>query len=329
MRNLLSMYSNIQRIHCGIMSSSTAAIQSPINVSAALQKMTCYEKCFLNVNYGISTCTATNGGDHLALSYDKDSSTSVQYNEVSYQVQDVRIYAPSLNQYNGQSYPAEVFIHHISTTGNNLLMCIPVKAGGASAAAKLFHGIIPYAPTDVNTATTINVADYTLNHWIPRGAYYSATGTLPYDSQVGGYQLLFFDDSHAISMGDDDLAILAKIITPAAVASVSSPAPSQVAYNKKGHAGSGSAEEDIYIDCQPVQDTGEDEPTPEEAAAASKATLQNTNTGLLTLGSIILGLIGLIGLVGLMLVLMSLFNGSGSGGWSGFGATSLLSSAAA
>jgi carbonic anhydrase len=298
---------------------SATVIQTPINVSPSLQKMTCYEKCFLNVNYGISTCTATNAGDHLSLSYDRDTATTVQYNQVNYQVQEVRIYAPSLNKYNGQSYPAEVFIHHISTTGSNLLMCIPVKAGGASAAAKLFHGIIPYAPSDTNTATTINVSDYTLNHFIPRGPYYTATGTTPYDAQVGGYQLIFFDDSHAISIGDDDLAILAKIVTPAPVASVSTPTASQVAYNKKGHAGSGSAEEDIYIDCQPVQTEGDEEPTPEEADAASKAALMSTNSGLMTLGGVILGLIGLLGVVGLILVIMSLFGDDVGGGGGGGG----------
>lgn len=292
---------------------SASQIQTPINVTPDLQKMTCYEKCFLSVNYGISSCTATNSGDHLSLSYDKDTSTTVQYNQVNYQVQEVRIYAPSLNKYNGQSYPAEIMIHHISTTGSNLLLCIPVKSGGASAAATLLHGIIPYAPTDINTATTINVSDYTLNHFIPRGPYYSAQGTTPYDTQVGGYQLIFFDDSHAISINDADLAILAKIVTPATVNAVSTPSASQVAYNKKGHAGSGASDEDIYIDCQPVQTEGDDEPTPEEVDAASKAALQSTNTGLMTLGGFILGIIGLLGLVGLILVLMSLFGDDSPG----------------
>lgn len=285
-------------------------IQSPINVSSSLQKLTCYEKCFLNVNYGISTCTATNAGDHITLSYDKDSSTSVQYNQINYQVQDVRIYAPSLNEYNGEKYPAEIFIHHISTTGNNLLMCIPVKSGGASASAKLLHGIIPYVPSDVNAATTINVSDYTLNHFIPRGPYYTAMGTTPYDGQVGGYQLLFFDDSHAISIGDDDLALLSKIITPAETTAVSSPSSSQVAYNKKGHAGTGSTEEDIYIDCQPVESMGEDEPTQEEEDAASKKAMMEANSGLFTLGFVILGFIGLLGIVGAILVLTGLFGDS-------------------
>ena len=125
------------------MSCPTATAPIDINLSKISGK--CDFKCKYSFKYNNSACVATNRGDYISLSYDKSSSPPVLYNSVGYDVQEVRMYAPSLHSYSGAKTDAELVIVHMSNSGSRpLLVCIPIKANNSnSTSAQLFIILCP------------------------------------------------------------------------------------------------------------------------------------------------------------------------------------------
>ena len=95
---------------------------APIDISLSKITGKCDYKCSFSFQYNNSSCIATNRGDYLSLSYDKSSSPPVLYNTAGYDVQEVRIYIPSLHSYNDSKTDGELIIVHTSNTGANPLL---------------------------------------------------------------------------------------------------------------------------------------------------------------------------------------------------------------
>lgn len=227
---------------------------SPINVTET--KKTCSSTCHYSYTYGLSNLTVENKNDHLSLSYDANTS-KVSYNTANYKVEDIRIYKPSLNKYNNTHYDAELIIHHTSDGANNLLVCVPIQSSNRiSQASELFKNIIAFAPPK-NQTTSINVSNYTLNHFIPRGGYYAYVGNLPYQPCNGTYDILLFDPKLAIDMRGDDLSILGTLIERLEPITKNIN-PNELYYNKDGTMKDGSItyDDDIYIKCTALDEDG-------------------------------------------------------------------------
>jgi carbonic anhydrase len=90
---------------------------APINISMENITGKCDMKCSYSFQYNNSSCVATNRGDYISISYDKSSSPPIQYNTVGYDVQEIRLYTPSLHSYNDVKTDAEFIIIHNSNTG--------------------------------------------------------------------------------------------------------------------------------------------------------------------------------------------------------------------
>jgi carbonic anhydrase len=226
---------------------------TPINVTTTQNK--CNLNCLYQYDYGISSLNVTNNGDHLKFSYDGGGSdTTIRYNNHDYNVQECRLYKPSLNQYNGQRKDAELIIHHINSSGSNLLVCIPIdNNNAASASSALFSQIIPFVPSTTGSTQTINVSNYTLNHFIPKAAYYYYRGTVPYQPCSGTYNIILFDPAHAINMATDHMNTLSSVITGLSP-TIQSTNEAHYYYNEKGTTQNELLGDDIYIDCRPVEE---------------------------------------------------------------------------
>jgi carbonic anhydrase len=234
---------------CGINEGSL-----PINVVKTNNR--CSKTCNFEFNYGISDLTVINKGTYLKLSYNSKM-TNVSYNGTQYNVKDIRLYSPSINQYNNQKYNAEIFIHHISNTGQNLLVCVPIKmSSNNSASHSFFNSIIKFSPTTINSKKNINVNNYTLNNLVPKGSFYSYVGSLPYDSCNGKYNIILFDPKYGLNIDIDDLRILKRIIKEnnGSIKEIDS---SRIQYNLEGTQKKVEGD-DIYIDCNPVDDDDEE-----------------------------------------------------------------------
>jgi hypothetical protein len=200
----------------------------------------------------------------MLFSYNGPNS-KVKYNNTFLTVQEIRLYKPSLNTYNGKKADAELFIHHISSSGMNLIVCIPIVTSSAkSASHNLFQSIIRFTPIKANTSNVVNVSDYNLNHLVPRASFYSYTGSLPYKPCVGNYNVILFDLKDAINMNKSDMDMLGKRIKTE-IGSVTKPLDtSKYMINENGtKIRDETAGDDIYIDCRPVNEMNV-ELTPEE-----------------------------------------------------------------
>ena len=228
---------------------------APIDISLSKITGKCDYKCSFSFQYNNSSCIATNRGGYLSLSYDKSSSPPVLYNTSAYDVQEVRIYIPSLHSYNNTKTDGELIIVHTSNTGTNpLLVCIPIKGNNtASVSALCFKTIIDTvansAPAD-GESTTVNIPKYNLNNLVPKKPFFSYSATEPYQPCSGMVEYIVYAPLHGgLDIMSNTLTTLRSIITSNPYDIKTGPS---LFFNENGPNIGGADGGEIYIDCQPV-----------------------------------------------------------------------------
>ena len=96
---------------------------SPVNLNVRNNR--CSIQCELQFDYKISDCVASNKKTHLQYTYNAPQS-EVYFNNISYTVQDIRIYSPSLHQFDGDKVDAELVITHATAGSPKLVVCVPI-----------------------------------------------------------------------------------------------------------------------------------------------------------------------------------------------------------
>lgn len=237
---------------------------APVDISISKITGNCDLKCDYTFNYNNSSCIATNRGDYISLSYDKSTSPPVIYNSVGYDVNEIRIYTPSLHSYNGTKSDGELIIIHKSNSGSKpVFVCIPIKvsSGTSSQSAVMFNAIISAisknAPAN-GESTTVNIVKYNLSLLVPKTSYFSYSGTEAFQPCVEQVDYIVFDILNGgLDISSQNLEILNTIIKK----NVYDVKPTMELFlNKKGPTKwGGSSGDQIYIDCQPVGASSEEE----------------------------------------------------------------------
>lgn len=233
---------------------------APIDISMSKIKGKCDLKCAYSFHYSNSSCIATNRGDYLSISYDKSSSPPVLYNATGYDVQEIRLYIPSLHSYNDSKTDGELIIVHTSNTGARpLLVCIPIKSNNTSSVSALFFKtlidtVASSAPSD-GEATTVNIPKFNLDLLVPKKPFFSYSATEPYQPCSGNVDYIVFGPLQgSLDMMPDSLIKLQSIILSNPYDIKTGP---NVFYNDKGPSVGGAGGDQIYIDCQPVGSSDE------------------------------------------------------------------------
>lgn len=233
---------------------------APIDISMSKIKGKCDLKCAYSFHYSNSSCIATNRGDYLSISYDKSSSPPVLYNATGYDVQEIRLYIPSLHSYNDSKTDGELIIVHTSNTGARpLLVCIPIKSNNTSSVSALFFKtlidtVASSAPSD-GEATTVNIPKFNLDLLVPKKPFFSYSATEPYQPCSGNVDYIVFGPLQgSLDMMPDSLIKLQSIILSNPYDIKTGP---NVFYNDKGPSVGGAGADQIYIDCQPVGSSDE------------------------------------------------------------------------
>ena len=226
---------------------------TPMNISPQNISNTCNYKCAFAFDYPTSSCTATNSGNSLMMSY-SDSSSPVIFNQTKYAVTDWYIYSPSLHLFNNVKADAEIVIIHTPTSGGMpLLVCIPLSLNGTSGNAsntisEIIGAVTKGAPSQ-GGSTNQGIDDFTLNNFIPMKEFYNYS----LDSQ----NFIIFGIKNAIYISQPDLASLKTVIQP--VDSIVFPTGAALFVNPNGPIkGQGITSNDIYIDCQPTNSSEEE-----------------------------------------------------------------------
>ena len=99
---------------------------------------------------------------------------------------------------------------------------------------------------------TTSSGNFSLNNFIPdKKGYFSYTGTLPYSPCNGTYSYIVYNIKDALNIEASSLTKLKQFIT----ATSSRVKTNSLFYNKNG-ANSRGNDDNIYIDCQPVDENG-------------------------------------------------------------------------
>lgn len=239
--------------------------KAPINIPDKSSTL-CVEKCSLVYNFGESSFSIKNNGDYLSLGYDV-STSNVLYNTLKVEVQDIRIYTPSLHSYNGSRTDAEMIIV-MSGFGTNVLVCIPIKSSEVvdDSASFISLMISNSAGSIANSGGSLSKGSVTwsLNDFVPnKKPLFAYTSTLPYTPCSGEYNYLVWNvNDYFIPFSSKILAVLTGVgdkpglITKQNYDIKSGP---EVFYNQYGAVNSTFAgdDDDIYIECKPTGDEGE------------------------------------------------------------------------
>jgi|LauGreDrversion4_2_1035121.scaffolds.fasta_scaffold00204_19 carbonic anhydrase len=229
---------------------------SPIDINMNNIMGPCVLKCDYNYEYGIYSPNITNNRSYLSLNY-SGKSRPVKYNDSKYDVQTIRIYQPSLHTYNGVKADGEIFILH-NGPGKNLIVSIPIKVGGktdkgSTQLASVITEAALRTPND-GESVTYSLGNFSLDNFIPnKKGFFSYTGTLPFDTCNGTYSYVIYNIDDSLQISHEVLNKL-KQITRTTVCDTKE---NISFYNKHGANTHGQDLDNIYIDCQPVNEEGE------------------------------------------------------------------------
>jgi carbonic anhydrase len=233
---------------------------APINIKNTADGV-CDLKCDYSYDYKDSTTVLLNSGNHIQLTYDMSPSAPVLYNTDEYQVREVRLYFPSIHNYQYSSAQGEILIIH-GSGGKNLIVSVPIIVDNTQSKTSKFldqvaDNISKFAPNAGETVSLGNTV-WNLNDWIPQKKYYSYSGTTPYSPCISGYDYIVFsmNDSATASISANALNKLKRHISSSGIYTkqntffVSKGIPKQ---------GLGENTDDIYISCSPTSVSDEQE----------------------------------------------------------------------
>jgi carbonic anhydrase len=214
----------------------------------------CSLRCSYQFDYGTSACVMKNNTANIEFAYD-DGVSTIYFNQDMYVVKTVRFYNMVYHRIDGNSPVAEliVHLHKKDSMTQNLMICIPFSQNDSpSNSNTMWNQIMPHLP-DANQQVSVNVPNFSLNAFMPKGSYYYYKGTDQINLDNVGYDMIVFDHTVWQSISSANMTLF----NSKTIASVPTPftIPTTIYYNKLGTtAGNIDNSDDIYIDCQPTDD---------------------------------------------------------------------------
>lgn len=253
---------------------------SPANLVAGPESeySICAEKCAYRYDYPDSTCNVTNEGEYLKIRYTRGNSAPVHYNSFALEVEELRLYTPSLHTYDGQHAAAELVIVHRGA-GQALLVCIPIVTStsntAATAAVNTIVGACAAAALTEDQSIDVPIQNFTLNDFIPANKrFYAYSGGAPYPPCLGDYSYVVFSKADSVAgISPENVAALRELITEANVVVKNAKVltKSRSGVGAPGGSNGGALGDDIYIDCAPVNEEGSEDYVPGVKAAELSA----------------------------------------------------------
>lgn len=234
---------------------------APINIVSS-QANECKGKCDYSYFYQNTSGSVKNyNQEYILINLQDDSITT--FNSKSYQLEEIRLYSPSLHLYGGEKSQGELMIIHKNVNGpDKLIVSIPIILGGnLSQSSNDLKQIIDIVSESENNQTSqLTGMTINLNNFIPKTVYYFYKGTLPFScgSSVLVNYVVFSKNirNSPINLQQETLTKINKLIEEQSIDI--KPKPNNFGLSKNPPQLSGSSSGgDIYIDCQPVGEDGE------------------------------------------------------------------------
>lgn len=233
---------------------------APINLIPA-SFSTCTRKCEYVLGYKKSSFQIEVKDNHLLFKPLFGSATMI-YNGSTYAVYDMRLYLGNLHEWDSSGCDVELQITHKTLNGDNtLIVCIPVmKDGNGSSVNDLIDPVNNADPS----------VEYDISRLIPSANYYSYSGTGQFNKLFRGITYVLFDKSDSLYISKTKLEQLSgglkltKIdfdnsepVRMDSTDTTGGAAPVQ--YSSSVPKSGQGVIDDIYIECKPTGDEGEEE----------------------------------------------------------------------
>ena len=238
----------------------------------------CKLKCAYNFNYQISSCKVktSNSSDVFSIDYDKSKVPPVTYNGNKYNVQFINITrgSPTLKIRNQIPLAYIMIEHQPIIDGNPLYVYIPIIIGTSTQAGDLVTTIIKDSikMKPNGGSVLLNIPNFTLNTIVPSKPFFA--------TNIGGTnrELIVYDFDYAIAIEDSVMGDLYNAFSKNklnqeqlnqkynTIKSSESTLPKKPIYYNSWGANSlktdstpNSGSDDIYIECNPVNQSEEEE----------------------------------------------------------------------
>jgi len=242
-----------------------SSCNAPIDISPTAS-VACSNRCVFNYNYLQSDCKAFPKTNYLSLTYKKGSQS--KFNNTDYYVDEIRIYWGPIHSYgtnasgSAQKADAELIIIHKSLTNTNLLyVCIPIIQSDLDTVPSQK---LTYLITNIQGTQSIDIKDfYNLNDFVNKTApFYTYTASSFLNCSQPADYIIYHPNNYSIAILPSIYNILTKVTTKNDVYQPitnfnSTTVKPRLYYNSKGSGSGQIADDQIYIDCQPVNKSEE------------------------------------------------------------------------
>lgn len=238
---------------------------APINISKKNVLSDCNIKCSLVTNYNTSAVNIYNRGSYLSLDYELNTKSNyhIKFNGIKMNVNEVRVYFPSIHTYSDTQTDGELLIVH-SGNGSNCIVSIPIVGKPSTTheertLATILENVKTNIP-NINESSVLNISNFNVANLLHLNVpYYYYQGELVFDPCTQNYNYIVFDkNDHSLHIDNKVLQEL-KDIFKQTTGSVSRNKDLKIlSYNKNGATSNDlQSTDDIYIECKPVNVGGD------------------------------------------------------------------------
>lgn len=231
---------------------SANTIQTPVKVDLRqVDKSNNTSTKQYQYNYATSNTVVTKHDTYIKFDFDSKDA-EIKFGDVSYKVEEVRLYRGSLTEYEGANVAAELIIHHIeSDAEQDLFVHIPIvfKQNTVGDVNNYLENTIKHIES-TSDKQTISGQTLELNDFIKERPFFLW-------SSGNNHRIFFSPTNHAIYIHKSVKEELEQLLDEPNVSHTPLD-DSLILYNNTGSINLSKSDpdsDDIYIDCSPTGDT--------------------------------------------------------------------------
>jgi len=221
-----------------------------INISKSAATGMCSGKCDYNISgyaNGIQTISGLNGTNSIVFNCIANNLSCI-FNNNTYNLNEINMYTPSIIYYNNNQTAGNIILQHTQTNSQQTLsvvLPIIINANSNQIVTDMISAVLSYAPSPGES--TNNIQSFQLTDLLPAKAPY-----LFFEESNNYY--ICFDLTHPVGINDSLYQSMQTIIKPYPVMTTTS---TIVLYMNPEGISKNKSDDEIYISCQPTDQSSE------------------------------------------------------------------------